>query len=613
MTTTNSVDNYSHHPNDKEEECSQSVREEQQDDAHNVGEDEDDDESPVCNYCSFAVTGNQPKFQAIFICRSCFHAESEGQPLCICQACADFCHTTDSDTGHIHDVEYIGMGPCYCDCDHIGNCSIYTKSQIEAEKMGILPSTNSEQQQQHETMKVQGRTEGEEKESEEAGQIQGDIFKYDVYDISSFQEECDQAIPQLLVSHAQELIKYSKETFWIDNTLANNEELCLLEQFAWNIYQSHYKTYSSMLEEEGRSDGGRRGGAEWWVQVKDVDMDTTATAADESNNKDDSKSHDDETLTQNATKKKTGKVAIDLHYDKDEALAEAFGIGSFPTLSTVTYLTSTPSQISTLVFDHIYEQGEDDMIEEMLISRPAIGKHLVFDGKLLHGAPSHDLLSIRQQQHQQPTTESLSSSTTKGGEDTSSNTTRVRVTFLVNVWKDHRPASVQYLDDDIRQTLLNLSSTTNSENRKNKTVGGCSCPSFLTDPYSLLMRRPNDTIPTFHLNDESDLPTYLQCRIQLPFVTKGITWEDQLDLDNDDDDESEDDYDAGGLVVVTFPPPPPKSSGDDTMIVKFGPGLQAYLDYQQNEEKEDDDENSQVDLEGGKEVNNGNVHESGYV
>ena len=54
---------------------------------------------------------------------------------------------------------------------------------------------------------------------------------------------------------------------------------------------------------------------------------------------------------------------IDLHYDKDEALAESFGLGSFPTLSTVTYLTGASSKAPpTILLDHTYTQGEEEVM-----------------------------------------------------------------------------------------------------------------------------------------------------------------------------------------------------------------------------------------------------------
>ena len=105
-------------------------------------------------FCTFAVTGNQPSFQAIFVCNDCFQEQEKGTtngdeddedptmsqssskrtemaPLCICQGCADsICHED-------HDVEYIGMGPATCDCNHLACCKIYHKSIDEAERLGI--------------------------------------------------------------------------------------------------------------------------------------------------------------------------------------------------------------------------------------------------------------------------------------------------------------------------------------------------------------------------------------------------------------------------------------------------------------------------------------------
>ena len=57
---------------------------------------------------------------------------------------------------------------------------------------------------------------------------------------------------------------------------------------------------------------------EWWVQVKNF------------------ASHDES--------------AIDLHYDKDENIADSFGIGVFPQISTVTYLNSSSRFQPTIIF-----------------------------------------------------------------------------------------------------------------------------------------------------------------------------------------------------------------------------------------------------------------------
>ena len=475
-------------------------------------EEEESNESQSCNFCTFAVTGASTSFQPIFVCHECFDENSadEAVPLCICQSCADTCHNGDD-----HDVEYIGMGPCYCDCDNVGKCCIFQKSLIEADRLGIATSE-----------RVHVLNEGDSCEEEASQPINPTRYIQDVYEIKSLQ---DLFTTDLLIQHAQELIKHSKETHWVDNQCANTTSLCALEQLAWRIYERHVGHYELLKSE---TDGG---GAEFWVQVKEIG---------------------------------SGKEsAIDLHYDKDEALADSFGLGSFPTLSTVTYLTDAKKVASpTVVFDHTYSQGEDDLMNTMLVSRPRHGKHLVFDGTLLHGAPSHPLLK--------PVVEAVRENNidgTKGKESTNSEENQeersFRVTFLVNIWKRRRPANVKVLEETVRQKLELLAR-----------------PSWLESPLDMTKQ----AISSWELNKEEDLPLPLQNRIELPFVTKGVTWEDELNIGEED---------GGGSVIITFPPPPT----DDTLLVTFGAGLQAYLDFPQ---KQNDSHTTRIESE--------LEHESGY-
>ena len=56
----------------------------------------------------------------------------------------------------------------------------------------------------------------------------------------------------------------------------------------------------------------------------------------------------------------------------------------------------------------------------------------------------------------------------------------------------------------------------------------------------------------------------------------------------------EDDYDdSSGLVLTTFPPP---TLTEDTLMVKFGPGMQAYLEYLHNDEDEDHHEGQETTM-----------------
>ena len=226
---------------------------------------------------------------------------------------------------------------------------------------------------------------------------------------------CDRLIDQALA-----FIQHSTDTHWIPHnfTTASKHEhvdmdmdikLSTLEQLAYSIFHRHIDAYNL------RDRLGPNGGAEWWVQIKKTNQ------------------GDNDNTHANDGPKGFKKEAIDLHYDKDEALAEAFDLGSFPTLSTVTYLSGSilENEISgekvcaapTLVFPHTYEMtgegpiGSSEESEEMddddnvnakpvsisiskqsmpspkvVISHARTGKHLVFDGRLLHGAPSDRLL-----------------------------------------------------------------------------------------------------------------------------------------------------------------------------------------------------------------------------
>lgn len=123
-----------------------------------------------------------------------------------------------------------------------------------------------------------------------------------------------------------------------------------------------------------------RSGAEWWTQFR-----------------------------QSSSAGKT----IQFHWDADEFGLDRHDVGIHPHLSTVTYLTDwgTP----TLVVDRRRLETTRFLtpcgaIQEGLLSFPSSGKHIVFDGQLLHGnIPDVGEL----------------------GE---------RVTFLVNIWLNHRPS-----------------------------------------------------------------------------------------------------------------------------------------------------------------------------
>lgn len=271
---------------------------------------------------------------------------------------------------------------------------------------------------------------------------------------------------------------------------------------AWRIFEQHKALYNLDIQQGG--------GAEWWIQVK-----TNLSSANQ--------------------KEVSGSEAVDLHYDKDEELAEKYGLGSFPTISTVTYLTRGFSSSPTVVLERTYEQPDDEVIPSMLVSHPVLGKHLVFDGRLLHGAPN---------------AEEMHKSFLASDEEKQQQTPDIRVTLLVNIWANRKPAGVNPLDSQIR-TMLNGRQPQNQVGEE------------ATTSISLFQKHSVESVVV----KEEEGQEVAVDRIELLFVCKGITWESE-------DDEST------GLVVVTCPPPEHKG---DTVYVRFGPGLQAYLDQPASE------------------------------
>jgi len=434
--------------------------------------------------CTLAATSTNQTFQAIFICRTC--CENEKELLCVCEACANHCH-------EFHDeLEYLGMGQAYCDCRNLGKCKLWEASQqtVQDWKFPVEGISSSAQNRDD---------------------------KHYIMDAFHIQElQANPNLVQNLVDATQELIIFSKDTFWLDEH-EDQSSWCHLEHVAWQIYQWNKQYHNIEMQEAG--------GIEWWVQVKQT--------------KNDQSRHEN-----------IGSNAIDLHYDKDEELAEKFGLGAFPTLSTVTYLTDGCNP--TVVFSRTYEQPDDDIIPDMFLSHPVIGKHLVFDGRLLHGAPAHPDLRDTYVFHEDFGASPTTNQTAKEKEKSGNNNPRMRVSLLVNIWSNRKPAGINPLETHIRKALNKKfhQETNKLLSRKQQEIvhAGFNVDKAVVEEQVL-------EAPKQHERDETR-------RIQLPFVCKGITWE------------SEDD-DSAGLVLVTCPPP---CHNSDTIHVKFGSGVQAYLD-----------------------------------
>ena len=201
-------------------------------------------------------------------------------------------------------------------------------------------------------------------------------------------------------------------TFWVAcEDMA--QPRCALEALAGAIFRTHTREMGVDAFDRGTS------GAEWWVQ--------------------------------------TGK-RVGLHWDKDEACREKSGIFVHPALSTVTYLTEDTgdgTNAPTLVFENvtvpeIARHGggvpgnlqPDPRCRRVVASWPKRGKHVAFDGRLLHGVFPE-------------------LSTPAGGNSRGSGGSRSfrRVTFLVNVWLNHQPRDVRRLPEDVAKALTRIDET----------------------------------------------------------------------------------------------------------------------------------------------------------
>lgn len=156
---------------------------------------------------------------------------------------------------------------------------------------------------------------------------------------------------------------------------------------------------------------------------------------------------------------------VGFHWDRDYGIEDEFDTKVHPHLATVTYMSAVGGP--TIVLDvQGFVNPEDygtQSITSCVISKPAIGKHVVFDGQLLHGAPA----KIHSSPDSSASEESDSSSEENDdNEDSTSRIENPRVTFLVNIWLNHIPIQsntslpesvVAEMNKDTNNVTLNFS------------------------------------------------------------------------------------------------------------------------------------------------------------
>ena len=151
------------------------------------------------------------------------------------------------------------------------------------------------------------------------------------------------------------------------------------------------------------------------------------------------------------------KSGISFHWDKDEDLRLLCGGSMYihPHLSTVTYLTGigAPTMVLSKRVDPM--TGKSVLEKEDtngFVCWPRKGKHLSFDGRFLHAAPS-DLMEdgMFDAQCKFEISEGMGDKEKKV-----LGRRHRRVTFLVNVWLNHRPVNVNPFPETMLKSMSSV-------------------------------------------------------------------------------------------------------------------------------------------------------------
>lgn len=226
------------------------------------------------------------------------------------------------------------------------------------------------------------------------------------------------------------------ETYFIESTAVPN---CFLEALALKIFHFHVETLKidtdkcDTCDDEGKLSDHIGSGVEWWTLVMDDD---------------ESECSDDGSVEPSE---------VGLHYDADYGLeSESNGeVVMHPLLATVTYFSDYGAP--TCIFN---VRGANDVcvcdplkgnilgIDTMYCSSPAVGKHIVFDGSLIHGAPA----SIFASPLKHEICKSDNGFQNKGKRRKISKRL-VRMTFLANIWLGHRPVDADRLSENLAKSM----------------------------------------------------------------------------------------------------------------------------------------------------------------
>lgn len=225
------------------------------------------------------------------------------------------------------------------------------------------------------------------------------------------------------------------------------EPRCQLEEIVQSIFKMHTKHLAPGIIIPEQS------GSEWWTLVMDTGK-SNASSNDNIDENDDSEEDDDDD-------------DVGMHFDADYGLEEQVpNLLLHPRLATVTYLTDfgTP----TLILDQRSPPPADKdkktlegSIRKGWLSHPIQGKHIAFDGRLLHGAPSTFFPQVSGDSNgiirkavprvdEPPNKKAKISDEDLPREEPLH---QKRITLLVNIWINHCPLDAEPLDDEIIMQL----------------------------------------------------------------------------------------------------------------------------------------------------------------
>ena len=370
--------------------------------------------------------------QAVYVCHTC-GGEEDGK--CCCAGCVAVCHAD-------HETDFLGYGRAFCDCGAM-NCALAVASEAIAIK--ALLSSSSPNIGQDADGRLSGTSSSnliinpcQSIEMVVSPQLELSASHFLQSNDSIASPDTVSDVFKSLESLSITLASHSKQTFWFG---AKDTPRCSFELLALKIFNRHVPTQAVVYD-------GNSTGVEWWVQVKKTNMGNNSS----------SNSSSSSSSLRNQSNDATSSFemgGIDLHYDKDEELAEVFGVGVFPQISTVTYLSDTEYAAPTLVLENPASCPVGMPINKCYLSYPKRGKHLNFDGRFLHGAPGQ-LATNKMDKDMVNEGMGMTSDISKEKGMCSSDCNSSwswRVTFLVNIWLNHHPSSVERLPDDVCSIL----------------------------------------------------------------------------------------------------------------------------------------------------------------